>query len=62
VAGITDYAAANTYLTTTFLPDFNRHFTVNPAQPESPFVRLAGVDLRPFSRASMSASYGTTAP
>jgi hypothetical protein len=46
VAGITDYAAANTYLTTTFLPDFNRRFTVKPAQPASAFVRLAGVDLR----------------
>ena len=33
VAGITDYAAANTYLQTVFVPDFNRRFTVPPAQP-----------------------------
>ena len=46
VAGITDYAAANLYLTTTFLPAFNRRFTVRPAQPESAFVPLVGVDLR----------------
>ena len=46
VAGITDYAAANAYLATTFVPDFNRRFTVRPAQPERAFVRLVGVDLR----------------
>src|SRR5206468_9792812 len=33
--GITDYAAANTYLTTTFVP-----------QPGSAFVPVAGIDLR----------------
>jgi transposase len=46
VAGITDYAAANAYLTTTFVPDFNRRFTERPTQPERAFVRLPGVDLR----------------
>ena len=46
VAGITAYDAANTYLATTFIPDFNRRFTVKPAQPESAFVPLVGVDLR----------------
>jgi transposase len=46
VAGITDYAAANTYLATTFVPDFNRRFTVKPAQPVSAFLRLVGADLR----------------
>jgi transposase len=46
VAGITDYAAANTYLSTTFIPDFNRRFTERPAQRESAFVRVRGVDLR----------------
>src|SRR4029453_2504290 len=46
VAGITDYAAANTYLAAMFVPDFNRRFTVQPAQPESAFLRLVGVDLR----------------
>lgn len=46
VAGITDYAAANLYLTATFVPDFNRRFTERPAQAERAFVRLPGVDLR----------------
>lgn len=45
VAGITTYAAANTYLETVFVADFNRRFTVRPAEPESAFVRVAGVDL-----------------
>jgi transposase len=44
--GITDYAAANLYLTTTFVPAFNRRFTVRPAQPGSAFVPLVGLDLR----------------
>lgn len=46
LAGITDYVAANTYLTTGFVPDFNRRFTVRPAQAERAFVRLRGIDLR----------------
>lgn len=45
VAGITDYAAANAYLTTTFVPDFNRRFTERPAQSERAFVRLPRLDL-----------------
>lgn len=45
-AGLTDYAAANAYLDTTFVADFNRRFTVRPAQPESAFVPLVGLDLR----------------
>ena len=45
VNGITDYAAANGYLEQHFIADFNRRFTVKPAQPESAFVRLAGVEL-----------------
>ena len=44
--GLTDYAAANLYLTTTFVPDFNRRFTVRPAQPDSAFVPVPGIDLR----------------
>jgi hypothetical protein len=43
--GITDYAAANHYLNHHFIADFNRRFTVKPAQPESAFVKLAGVEL-----------------
>ena len=45
VAGIRSYQAANGYLEEVFAPDFNRRFTVAPAQPESAFVPLAGVDL-----------------
>ena len=44
-AGITDYAAANHYLETVFLGDFNRRFTVPPASSTSAFLPLAGVDL-----------------
>ena len=43
--GIRDYAAANRYLEQHFIADFNRRFTVKPAQPESAFVKLAGVEL-----------------
>jgi hypothetical protein len=43
--GITDYDAANSYLEQHFIADFNRRFTVKPAQPESAFVKLAGVEL-----------------
>lgn len=43
--GITDYAAANRYLAEHFVGDFNRRFTVKPAQPESAFVKLAGIEL-----------------
>jgi len=46
VAGITDYAVANTYLQATFIPDFNRRFTVPPAQPGSAFLKLVGLELR----------------
>lgn len=45
VAGITDYAAANGYLVQHFVPDFNRRFTVTPAQAGSAFVPLVGVQL-----------------
>src|ERR1700737_1345770 len=43
--GITDYDAANRYLEQHFIADFNRRFTVKPAQPESAFVKLTGVEL-----------------
>ncbi|MGO9062658.1 MAG: transposase, partial [Candidatus Binataceae bacterium] len=35
---ITRYAHANGYLKEVFVPDFNRRFTVTPAQPESAYV------------------------
>ena len=44
-AGVTTYAAANEYLERVFLLDFNRRFTVTPAQAGSAFVPLVGVDL-----------------
>jgi transposase len=43
--GISDYAAANDYLERQFIADFNRRFTIQPAQPESAFVKLAGIEL-----------------
>ena len=45
VAGITDYDEANVYLERRFVADFNRRFTVEPADPASAFVPLVGVDL-----------------
>ena len=45
VAGIRSYPDANAYLEKVFVPDFNRRFTVAPAQPEPAFTPLAGVDL-----------------
>jgi len=45
VAGMTDYAAANGYLVQHFVPEFNRRFTVTPAQAGSAFVPLVGVPL-----------------
>ncbi len=43
--GITDYEAANRYLEQHYIPAFNEEFTVTPAQPESAFVRMTGVNL-----------------
>src|SRR5215831_1621421 len=42
---IGDYAAANRYLEQHFVADFNRRFTVKPAQAESAFVQLGGIEL-----------------
>lgn len=44
-AGITDYEDANVYLERRFIPDFNRRFTVAPADPVSAFVPIDGSDL-----------------
>jgi transposase len=46
LAGIRDYERANEYLNRVFVPKFNRQFTVQPTQPESAFVPLAGIDLK----------------
>jgi transposase len=45
LAGVRSYEAANEYLDTTFVSSFNERFTVTPAQPESAFTSLAGIDL-----------------
>jgi hypothetical protein len=45
LAGISGYPAANGYLDGHFIADFNRRFTVEPAQAESAFTPLAGIDL-----------------
>lgn len=45
LAGIRDYEKAGTYLKKIFIPKFNRQFTVKPAQSESAFVPLVGIDL-----------------
>ena len=42
---ITCYAQADRYLKEVFVPDFNRGFTVTPAQAESAFTPMAGIDL-----------------
>ncbi len=39
-------AAANGYLEKQFIPDLNRRFVVEPAEPESAFVPIAGIDLK----------------
>lgn len=44
VAGVRSYAAANEYLEATFVPDFNRRFTVKPKEAERAFTSLAGFD------------------
>jgi transposase len=44
-AGISRYPAANAYLQEVFVPDFNRRFTVRPAQKESAFCPVATRDL-----------------
>jgi transposase len=44
-AGIATVAAANRYLRARFLPDFNAEFQRAPAEPDSAFVPVGGVDL-----------------
>lgn len=43
--GITSYAAANLYLDRAFVPDFNRRFTVIPAERGTAFVKVTRSDL-----------------
>jgi hypothetical protein len=42
---IANYADANRYLEEHFIADFNRRFTVQPAQTESAFTKLPGIEL-----------------
>jgi hypothetical protein len=44
--GIRTYDQANAYLDRQFVAGFNRKFTVTPAQAESAFTPLAGIDLK----------------
>src|ERR1700737_1467974 len=45
LCGNTNYGEANLYLEGTFVPGFNRLFTVEPAQPQNAFVPVVGVNL-----------------
>ena len=45
LAGITTLEAANAYLRTSFIPDYNARFTRAPADPASAFVPLGALDL-----------------
>lgn len=45
VEGVKSYEQANLYLERTFVANFNRLFTVEPTQPGSAFVPMAGIDL-----------------
>lgn len=45
LAGIQTYPAANDYLDATFVPGFNKRFTVKPLDAERAFTSLAGIDL-----------------
>jgi isopropylmalate/homocitrate/citramalate synthase len=42
---ITSYAQANDYLKEVFVANFNRRFTVAPAQPERAFTQVVRIDL-----------------
>lgn len=44
--GIRSYEQANVYLNKVFLQKFNKLFTVKPAQAETAFVPLAGINLK----------------
>jgi len=46
LAGIRSYEEANVYLEKHFVPEFNKRFTVVPAQAESAFTKLVGLDLK----------------
>jgi hypothetical protein len=43
--GVTSYEAANAFLDSGFVARFNERFSVKPAQPESAFTPMAGIDF-----------------
>src|SRR5215467_11534788 len=45
LVGVKTYAEANRYLDRIYLERHNRRFAVSPAQPESAFTPIAGIDL-----------------
>lgn len=48
LAGVRTYEAANAYLEKTYVPAYNRRHAVAPAQPESAFTSMVGIDLDPL--------------
>ncbi len=44
-AGIETYDAANAFLETTYVELYNRSFSIRPAQPESAFTPMIGIDF-----------------
>lgn len=44
-AGIETYDAANAFLETTYVELYNRSFAIRPAQPESAFTPMIGIDF-----------------
>jgi hypothetical protein len=49
LAGITTLAAANTYLTERFIPDYNAEFAHPPADPTTAFVPCMAWSSTPSS-------------
>jgi len=45
LAGIRTYEAANAYLEKSYVPAYNRRHAVTPAQPESAFTPMVGIDV-----------------
>ena len=45
-AGVKDYEGANHYLRRTFIPKFNRRFSVRPKEEGTAFIPVVGVDIK----------------
>ena len=59
---ITDYTAAKRYLEKVFIADFNRRFTVPPAQKESAFTRLPAMSWNCCSPPAINELLATITP